>query len=220
MGERDHPAEEDDLGGRTLSGAVRDTLSSVTFLGEPAKSAGQEELYDGDVQEDGFVWNATRLWGHQPELFQQLITLIGAVSEAAGLSARDKAMLVLGTASTLGDSYCSTAWGRYLSEWAAPDTAVAVLQRDDRSLSDRERVLVAWARKIAADPNATTSDDVEALRGVGFDEPQVLALTLYGALRLAMSTTNDALGARPDVALADLLDPAVRAAITWGRPPA
>jgi uncharacterized peroxidase-related enzyme len=195
-------------------------LSAVTFLGEPAQTAAQKELYEEDLREDGFVSNAARLWAHQPEFFRQLVALFGAVSETAGLSRRDKAMLVLGTASTLGDSYCSTAWGRNLTEWADVDTTVAVLERDDRPLSDRERVLVAWARKIAADPNATTREDVKALSDVGFDDSQIVALTLYGALRLAFSMTNDALGAAPDAALADTLAPAVRAAITWGRPPA
>jgi uncharacterized peroxidase-related enzyme len=203
----------------TNRGVARDTLAAVTFLGDPVQSAGQQELYDADLQGDGFVSNAARLWAHQPELFRQLVALFGAVSEAAQLSERDKAMLVLGTASTLGDSYCSTAWCRYLTEWAGADTALAVLQHDDRPLSDRERVLVAWARKIASDPNATTREDIEALTAVGFDEPQVVALTLYGALRLAFSMTNDALGAAPDAALANMLAPAVRSAITWGRPP-
>ena len=34
---------------------------------------------------------------------------------------------------------------------------------------------------------------------------------------MALSTINDALGARPDQALIDMLDPIVRNAITWGR---
>lgn len=192
----------------------------MTFLGDPAPSAGQRKLFDEDLHRDGFVWNATRLWAHQPDLYEQFVALFGGVSSAAGLSVRDMAMLVLGTASTLGDSYCSTAWGRYLTKWADADTARAVLKRDDRPLTDRERALVAWARKVASDPNGTTPTDVQSLRDVGFNDPQIVALTFYGALRLALSTTNDALGARPDIALADTLDPAVREAITWGRPPA
>jgi alkylhydroperoxidase family enzyme len=73
---------------------------------------------------------------------------------------------------------------------------------------------------LADDPNGTTPEAVQALRDVGFDDPQILALTMYAALRLAVSSVNDALGARPDVALAEMLDPRIRAAITWGRQPA
>jgi alkylhydroperoxidase family enzyme len=192
----------------------------MPFVSEPAGSGGQEDLYRQDLQEDRFVWDSTRLWSHQPHLWNQLVELIGAAAEAAGLSRRDKAMLVLGTASTLGDSYCSIAWARFLTEWADADTARAVLQRDDGPLTGRERALAAWARKLAADPNATTPGDVQVLRDAGIDDRQIVALTFYGALRIALSTTNDALGARPDVALADMLDPVVRSVITWGRRPA
>lgn len=192
----------------------------MSFLSEPAPSTEQESLYKEDLDEDGFVWDSTRLWSHQPALWKKLAELAGLAADTAGLSARDKAMLVLGTASTLGDSYCSTAWGRFLTEWADAETARAVLERDDGPLTDRERALAAWARQIAADPNATRPDDVQALRDAGFEEQQILAVTLYGAVRLALSITNDALGARPDIALADMLDPAVRSAITWGRQPA
>jgi len=192
----------------------------LNFLGEPTPSAAQETLFKGDLDDDGFVWNVTRLWAHQPELYAQLAGIMDAVAVAAGLSFRDKAMLVLGTASTLGDSYCSIAWGHFLTEDADPATALAVLQRDERPLTDRERALLAWASKVVSDPNDATVADVDGLREVGFDDAQILALTLYGALPVAFSTTNDALGAQPDAALAKMLDPSVSAVITWGRAPA
>ena len=129
-------------------------------------------------------------------------------------------MLVIGQASTIGDSYCSVAWGRWLTEWEDAETAAAALRRDEAPFNDRERALGVWARAIADHPNNTTPEDIELLRDMGFDDPQILAFTLYAALRMALSTTTDALGARPDQALIDMLDPAVRAAITWGRLPA
>jgi alkylhydroperoxidase family enzyme len=192
----------------------------MTFLNEPAPSEGQQKMYDADLDEDGFVWDSSKLWAHQPALDEGLSTMIVAAAEAAGLSRRDKAMLVIGQASTIGDSYCSYAWGRWLTEWEDADTALAALRRDVTPFNERERALANWARTIADNPNRTASEDAQDLRDVGFDDPQILALTLYVALRMALSTTNDALGARPDIALADMLDPVVRAAITWGRQPA
>ncbi|WP_324275154.1 hypothetical protein [Blastococcus brunescens] len=47
-----------------------------------------------------------------------------------------------------------------------------------------------------------------------------MALTLYASLRVAFSTVNDALGARPDQQLLQNAPSAVRAAVTFGRPPA
>ena len=192
----------------------------MTFLSEPAPSSAQQQMYDEDCAEDGFVWNNSRLWGHQPELNERMSALIGEASKAAKLTNREKAMLVLGQARAIGDSYCSLAWSRWLTEWEDADTALAAVRQDLTHFSPREQALSAWARIVATDPNGVTSGDVQPLRDVGFEDPQIHALTLYAALRMALSTTNDALGAAPDRALADLLDPRVRDAVTWGRPPA
>lgn len=191
----------------------------MSFLTEPAPSEGQQKMYDADVAEDGFVWDSSRLWAHQPDLDEALSGLTVAAGNAAGLSKREKAMVVIGQASTIGDSYCCVAWGRRLTEWQDAQTAAAALHRDEAPFNDRERALATWARAVADHPNDTSPEDVELLRTVGFDDPQILALTLYAALRMALSTINDALGARPDQALIDMLDPIVRNAITWGRRP-
>ena len=43
-----------------------------SFLNEPPLSAQAQALYDEDLTEDGFVWNVSRLWAHQPETMEQL----------------------------------------------------------------------------------------------------------------------------------------------------
>lgn len=192
----------------------------MTFLNEPASSEGQQRMYDADLAQDGYVWDNTKLWAHQPGLDEAITALIVSAADAAGLSIREKGLLVIGQSSTIGDSYCSVAWGRWLTESEDAQTAAAALRADEAPFSQRERALATWARAVADHPNDTTPEDVERLRDVGFDDQQILALTVYAAARMALTVTNDALGARPDQALIDMLHPAVRAAITWGRWPA
>jgi alkylhydroperoxidase family enzyme len=192
----------------------------MTFLQEPEPTEARRQIYDADLAEDGYVWDSTKLWAHQPALEGQLNELLRAATEAADLTFRERAMLVIGQSTAIGDSYCSLAWGRWLTEEEGVETARAALCRDEARFTEREQVLGAWARTIAEDPNSTTAADVQRLRDVGFGEGQILALTFYAALRMALSTTNDALGARPDLALAEMLDPEVRQAVTWGRQPA
>lgn len=191
----------------------------MTFLDEPAESAEQRKMYDDDLADDGYVWNVSRLWAHQPAAQRRLFDLMGEMVAAARLSNRQRGVLVAALASTLGDSYCSLAYGQKLSAWADAATAAGVLTGDDTVLDDGERVLARWARQVARDPNGTTAEDVQALRDAGFDDAAIVALTHFVALRLAFSTVNDALGAHPDQALADAVPPEVREAVTWGRPP-
>ena len=70
---------------------------------------------------------------------------------------------------------------------------------------------------MAGDPNGTTPADVDELRAAGFDDAQVLGLTVFVALRLAFSTVNDALGARPDPEVAAAAPAEVREIVNYGR---
>lgn len=97
--------------------------------------------------------------------------------------------------------------------------ASSVLNDDDEGLSPAEQAMATWARKVARNPNATTSADIEALCGAGFDDNQIFAITVFVALRLAFSTVNDALGATPDPELFTGAPKEVAAAVTYGRPP-
>jgi alkylhydroperoxidase family enzyme len=127
-------------------------------------------------------------------------------------------VLVAATASTRADSYCSLAWGTRLAGEIGAEAASAVLRGDDSGLDPADRALARWGRQIARDPNGAGPEDVEALREAGFDDAQVLALTVYAACRIAFATVNGALGARPDAGFRKTAPEPVLAAVTYGRP--
>lgn len=188
------------------------------FLEEPPISEPVQALFDEDVKDTGYVWNVSRLWAHQIETLEQLFALMSQAFQASGLSFRQRGILVTATASTLGDSYCSLAWGGKLARTTDPRTAAAVLLGDDVGLTEQERAMAEWARKVVRDPNATTPSDVDALRKVGLSDSQIFAITTFVALRLAFSTINDALGANPDAQLLKSLPQEVVRSVTYGRP--
>lgn len=188
------------------------------FLREPPLTPGAQALYDEDVAEDGYVGNATRLWAYQPEAVRELFALMSRATGASGLTFRQCAILVTAAASTLGDSACSLAWGGKLANASDPALAAAVLTGADTRLTEQDKALAGWARKVVRDPNATTAADVQVLRDCGLDEGQIFAVTTYIALRLAFATVNDALGVRPDAELAQSLPSAILDAVIYGRP--
>jgi uncharacterized peroxidase-related enzyme len=191
---------------------------SASFLEEPGLSPQVKALYDEDLAEDGYVGNVSRLWAHQPETVRQLFDLMSQAFEPSGLGFRQRGILVTATASALGDSYCSLAWGGKLGTASDAALAAGVLKGSDAGLTDQEKAMAAWARKLARDPNATTPADIRELRESGLDDGQIFAITAFVALRLAFSTVNDALGAQPDAQLAQSLPAEVREAVTYGRP--
>jgi alkylhydroperoxidase family enzyme len=192
---------------------------AATFLADPDVTDAVARMYAADLHGQGYVAHLTRLWAHSPAALTAMEQVLGLVVDEAGLTFRQRALLVSACASTMSDSYCSLAWGDKLSAAAGEQTAVQVLAGDDSSLPHEERVLAAWARRMVREPNATTESHVVELREAGFDERQIFALTVFVALRLAFSTVNDTLGASPDAVLADRVPPGIRAAVTFGRTP-
>jgi alkylhydroperoxidase family enzyme len=187
-----------------------------SHLSEPALTDAVQQLYDADLA-DGFVMNLTRVWAHEPAAIGTIRSLMDLSATAAGLDFRQRGVLIAALASTMGDSYCSIAWGSRLAGATDGEVAAGVLQGDDSGLVAADRALATWARRVASDPNSTGSDDVQALRDAGFDDRQIFGITLFVATRLAFSTVNDALGARPDRELYDAAPAEVREVVTYGR---
>jgi uncharacterized peroxidase-related enzyme len=201
-----------------MTGMTGTTGATGSFLGAAPVSAEAQELYDDDLAEDGYVWNVSRLWAHQPDTLKQLFGLMSQAFARSGLSFRQRGILVIAAASALGDSYCTLAWSGKLGKAENDALVAAVLNGSGAGLTDQEQALATWARKVAADPNATQAADVQALREAGLDDGQIFAVTTFVAFRLAFSTINDALGAQPDAGLAQALPAEVREAVTFGRP--
>jgi uncharacterized peroxidase-related enzyme len=187
------------------------------FLDEAVITPEVQALYDEDLGEEGYVWNVSRLWAHQPDTMRALFSLMAQAIKPSQLDLRQRGILVTAAASALGDSYCSLSWGGKLSGAADAGLAAGVLSGSDAGLTGPEQAMAAWARKVVKDPNTTTAADVQALRDAGLTDQQIFAVTVFVALRVAFSTVNDALGAFPDAQLIKSLPPEVVGAVTYGR---
>jgi uncharacterized peroxidase-related enzyme len=193
-------------------------MSAIGFLATPESDAAAQRIFEEDMTELGYVMNVSKLWAYQPATLTHLFELMGETHAQQTLSFRQRGILVTACASTLGDAYCSLAWGAKLASRSDAETAAGVLRGDDDRLSPDEQAMARWARKVARDPNHTTDADVQELRDAGFSEAHIFAMTAYVALRIAFSTVNDALGVRPDAALRSNAPEAVLEAVAYGRP--
>lgn len=188
------------------------------FLGEPPPSEQTEAAFARDREEAGYVHNYTRLWAWRPGLWESFQDLRDELTGAWTLSDREKAILVAATVAQREDSYCSLAWTSRLTALLDVETTAQLLAGDPApALTEREAALAGWARQVVRDPNATTPQDVARLRDLGLDDREIFEATAWIAFRLALSTVNDALGATPDVQIADAVPPQVRDVVTFGR---
>jgi uncharacterized peroxidase-related enzyme len=189
------------------------------FLNDPPPGREVDAVYDANRESDGYVGNFTRLWCWRPDLFRSFVDLRLALMGATTLSDREVAIVVTATVSTMGDSYCSLAWGSRLAQLTGDETAAGVIAGGlPGDLSPRETAIAEWCRTVVRDPMATTPEQVAGLREAGLDDREIFEVTLLLGLRLAFSTVNDALGALPDRQLADGAPAPVRDAVSFGRP--
>jgi alkylhydroperoxidase family enzyme len=195
------------------------TWPATGFLAVPETTPEVQAMYDDDVRGRGYVMNLTRVWAQVPVAHAAFTEALGEAAQAGLLTLRQRGVLITACAATLGDSYCSLAWGAKLAGEAGPEVAGAVL-RGEEPPDPQDIELARWARQVAGDPNGTRPEDVQRLRDVGLTEQQIFAATLFVALRLAFSTVNDALGALPDAELSAAAPGPVRDAVSYGRPAA
>ncbi|TYB34464.1 hypothetical protein FXF50_27845 [Micromonospora sp. AP08] len=189
----------------------------AAFLADPPRSPAVTAAYEGDLTSDGYVNNLTRVWCWRPDVLASFQALRADLLAGSGLSPREVAVLVAATAAARGDAYCALAWGARLADLSDEATAAQVLRGVDGDLSERENALAAWSRQVVRDPNAATEAHVERLRDAGLGDQEIFEATTLIAFRLAFSTVNDALGARPDPQLAEKAPRLVREAVTFGR---
>lgn len=190
-----------------------DLTGPGVVLGEPPATPASAQMVDEDLADLGFLSNATRLWMHAPEDFDLLLNTIRTVARGAHLSVAERGVATIIATSLIGDSYCPLAWGHKLAHATTPEVAASVLDGSDDQLDERGKAIAAWSRAVAG-RSTPAAADVERLRAAGFSNADILRLTLFIGLRIAFSTVNLALGARPEEAYVAYVAPAVRDAWT------
>ena len=174
------------------------------------------EMYAADLDEDGYVANSTKAFGHRPAVFdawRQLGSTIGG-----SMDRRRYELATVAAARVLRSSYCSLAHGKVLAEqFLGPERTIALATGAVDALDPLDAEIVRFATLVTREPASVTASDVERLRALGLSDEEILDVVLAVAARCFFSTVLEALGVQADPAYR-ALDPELRAALTVGRP--
>jgi uncharacterized peroxidase-related enzyme len=163
---------------------------------DPAVAA----LYTADRERLGYVANYTQTLAHRP----------GAIAAWQGLNAAIKSTMdlrryelaTLAAARRLGSDYCTLAHTQVLRDRFYDEAGLQRIAEDRHAaLPPADAAVMDFAERVAGDPNGITAADVEALRGHGLSDPEILDVALTAAARCFFSTVIAAMGAEPDPAL-------------------
>src|SRR6266498_596378 len=183
----------------------------------PADAAGPvREMYEQAQSRFGYVPNWTQAFSLRPEMLDGWTALLRSVQ--SNLSVRHYELATLAAARALNSSYCALAHGSVLADKVFDAATVAAIATDalDTPLETRERAVMLFAEKVARSADQITSGDIEALRSHGYRDEEIFDLAAAAA-RCFFSKLLDAVGVRPD-SVFNNLDPALRRALTVGRP--
>ena len=137
----------------------------------------------------------------------------------SNLPVRTYELATLAAARALRSSYCSLAHGRVLADkvFDAPKVTAIMADAPASPLEPRERAMMAFAEKVALHADQITAADVDALRSHGYKDEEIFDVAATAAARCFFSKLLDALGVQADATFKEL-DPALRQALTVGRP--
>jgi uncharacterized peroxidase-related enzyme len=192
-------------------------MSYIPMPGDSEVSEETAQLYEDERARVGYLPNFTRVFAHRPAVYRAWMALNKAIKTAAG--DRTYELATVAAAARLGSSYCVLAHGKILAEHHFPADVVADLARhpDAAGIPAADRAVMQLADRVAGNAAGITAADLQPLRDLGLRDDQIFDVVLSAAARCFFSNVLEAVGAEPDAAYREL-DPALREALTVGRP--
>ena len=192
----------------------------MTFIRPIPPSAAEGtvlEMYEKVRAEHGHIPNWAGAFSLRPKVRAGWVALVGSIRE--NLSLRRYELATLAAARALKSSYCSLAHGRVLADKVFDVTKVTSIANGDGDavLEPAEIAMMNFVEKLVKHADRVTESDVAQLRALGYADEEIFDIAATAAARCFFSKLIDALGVQPDSSFNNL-DPALREALTVGRP--
>jgi len=192
----------------------------LTFIETVAPSEAEgpvREMYERVRGRFGYVTNWSRAFSLRPGVMDGWTALLGSIQ--ANLPVRTYELTTLAAARALRSTYCSLAHGSVLASKVFDPAAVTAIATDvpGSPLEPRERAMMAFVEKVVLAADRITAADVEVLKSHGYRDEEIFDVAAAGAARCFFAKLLDALGIQADAQFNEL-DPALRRALTVGRP--
>jgi uncharacterized peroxidase-related enzyme len=152
------------------------------------------EMYEKDLASDGFVFSHTQAMALNPEAHEAFEALVRAIVRSIGV--RTYELATLGAARGVPSPHCLLAHGRKtLQADALTEEQLELVALDYRNagLDDADVAVMSYAETLSTDAASMTDADSQSLRDQGFDDRQILDITLAAAIRNYYSRALQAL---------------------------
>jgi uncharacterized peroxidase-related enzyme len=172
---------------------------SILAVLTPSEATGLvAELYQEDIDAQGYVASHTAVMALNPEAVRAWEGLIRAIARPLGM--RRYELVTLAAARGLRSRHCLLAHGaRTLALIDEPELVRIARDYRDADLSEAEVEMMAFAERVSRDASAMTDEDSRRLRAVGFTDREIVDIALAAAARNYYSRAIQALAVEVDV---------------------
>jgi uncharacterized peroxidase-related enzyme len=183
----------------------------------PADADGDvHDMYARQQSAWGYVPNYAKVFSHRPEVMARWGRLLAEIRRP--MDARRFELVTFAAAHALRNSACALAHGKKLTDFFDKDDVVGFVDSDSsEALTDAEKAMMRFARKVADDASRITAGDVGVLRRHGFTDAEIFDIVATAAGRAFFTKILDALGVEPDSRFMKI-DADFRKPLTVGRP--
>jgi len=174
-------------------------------------------MYERQQREWGYVPDYAKVFCHRPEVMARWGRMLAEIKRP--VDPRRLELVTFAVAHQLHHSSCSLAHGSALAKIIGKDAVIAIAMGEHSEvLTDAERAIVEFARRIARDASAITYSDVSELKEIhGLRDEEIFDIAAIAASRCFFTKLLDTLGSEPDRPFMEL-DDDLRRTLTVGRP--
>lgn len=173
-------------------------------------------MYGLQQRKYGYVPNYAKTFSHRPEIMKLWADLQYGIRKH--MDKRRFELVTVAAALAVRSTYCSLAHGKALTEFFTVDEVEAIVgDADDSPLSESDKLMLRFARKVARDAASVTAGDVDLLKATGFTDAEIFDIAAVATARTFFAQLCEGLGTTGDNTFSSM-DRRLRKALTVGRP--
>ena len=155
-----------------------------------ASPAASQPLLQAVKKQLGIVPNLFRVVGNSPAALEGYLGLNGALGKGQ-LDVKTRERIALAVAEINGCGYCLAAHSYLAKNLAKLDDAEIAANRGGASNDPKADAAVAFAATIVRQRGHVSSADLEAVRGAGYGDAEIIEIVLHVALNTLTNYVNE-----------------------------
>ncbi len=160
------------------------SIAWIDVIGEDVADERLRAVFERVRRERGRLSNVFRAHSLNPEALDAHLTLyMTLMFGESGLSRAERELIASVVSATNKCLYCTTHHREMLAKYVRSEEIVReILERfEEAGVSERERALIRFVRKLTLSPSNMSGDDVEMLRKAGYSDRAILDTVLVAA---------------------------------------